>query len=1280
MFPPPIAQDSTAPRIEDVATAFRHDPELEVALFAESPQLHNPSAIDVDARGRVWVAEAVNYRQWRGRNPGRHHDDGDRIVILEDTDGDGRCDSSRVFAQEKELVSPLGIAVIGTKVYVSCSPNLFVYTDENGDDVPDRREVFLTGFGGPNHDHGLHSLVAGPDGKLYFNTGNAGPHIVKDKHGWTLRSGSLYDDGGEFVADNKPGLVSDDGRVWVGGLVLRIGATGEGLTVLAHNFRNNYEVAVDSFGNLWQSDNDDDGSQSCRTLWCMQGGNHGYFSADGARYWTADRRPGQEVRRAHWHQDDPGVVPNGCINGAGGPTGVAVYEGELLPAQFHGAILNCDAGANVVYAHLPRAKGAGYELEKTDFLSSRTGAKDDRATTWFRPSDVCVATDGSVFVADWWDPGVGGHAAGDKEAYGRILRVQPKGSKPSATKIDVRTIPGAVAALRSPAVNVRALGYRALVAERALAKPALLELLGSRNPRIRARAFWVLAQLPGESQPAIDRALRDPDVDLRVAAWRAQCQRPPFMIAMAQEIAKSRAPAPLLREVALSLRGRPRGAISTVWLDIAKAWDGSDPWLLEALGIGAEGEEPILFDLFMQGPQRSPLEWTPAQANLAWRLHPPIAIPALALRAGSTRLAHADRRRAVDALAFCKEREAAEALVNLALAGPDDVRELAAWWVRRNDESLWAEYRLAKELAPVTRDGAKLAWSSGILERGSVACDVDITGARALWLVVTSGERGNGHDWVDWLDAKLAGPNGEKMLDATAWASAHAEWGAVNARKNANGGPLRLEGKTFEHGLGAHAASEIVYRLPEGGYTRFQALCALDDGGTQQPGASPDVEFQVWIDVPADRSRFDGLARVVVDPAVSEDERVEAARALAGDKEGGLLLLRLGREGRLVGRVKDAAGAAIRTNPDLAVRALAAETFPRTTASGAKLASPRELAALPGDARRGRDVYFGTKASCSQCHAWQGRGGDVGPDLTEIGRKYGREALLDAIQNPSAAISFGYDTWIVEATDGRLFSGFVLADGEKLVIKDTNGSRNVLERHEVESKEKQRVSAMPDNVALGLEAQELADLAEFLEEGLATDHVLGDPIALFDGRSFDGWTFHLNDPKARMEDVWSIEGGILRCTGTPAGYLRTERDFESFELTLEWRFPAGGQPGNSGVLLRMVGADKVWPKSIEAQLMHRSAGDIWNIDEFPMAAERARTNGRHTAKALPSNERPQGEWNRYRIRLDGGDLELEVNGAIQNRARWCDVVPGKICLQSEGAPIEFRNIVLRPIR
>jgi putative membrane-bound dehydrogenase-like protein len=252
--------------------------DLEATLWAESPMLHNPTNMDVDSKGRIWITEAVNYRNYNNDSTRfLHYQQGDRIIILEDTDQDGKADTSKIFVQEPDLIAPMGIAVIGNKVVVSCSPNLIVYTDENGDDKPDKKEILLTGFGGRDHDHSLHSVTAGPDGKWYFNTGNAGPHIVTDKSGWTLRSGSLYTGGSPYNDKNEGNRQSDDGKIWVGGLALRVNPDGSGLKVLAHNFRNSYEVVTDSYGNLWQNDNDDQ-VVTCRTSWLMEGGNAGFFS------------------------------------------------------------------------------------------------------------------------------------------------------------------------------------------------------------------------------------------------------------------------------------------------------------------------------------------------------------------------------------------------------------------------------------------------------------------------------------------------------------------------------------------------------------------------------------------------------------------------------------------------------------------------------------------------------------------------------------------------------------------------------------------------------------------------------------------------------------------------------------------------------------------------------------------------------------------------------------------------------------------------------------------
>ncbi|MDP6538837.1 MAG: DUF1080 domain-containing protein [Planctomycetota bacterium] len=182
--------------------------------------------------------------------------------------------------------------------------------------------------------------------------------------------------------------------------------------------------------------------------------------------------------------------------------------------------------------------------------------------------------------------------------------------------------------------------------------------------------------------------------------------------------------------------------------------------------------------------------------------------------------------------------------------------------------------------------------------------------------------------------------------------------------------------------------------------------------------------------------------------------------------------------------------------------------------------------------------------------------------------------------------------------------------------------------------------------------------------------------ALFNGRDLTGWTHHLRDGAAPSA-VWSVtEEGVMVCRGKPIGYLRTEEDHEDFVLRLEWRFdPVTKKAGNSGVLLRQIGPDKVWPRSIEAQLQSGAAGDFWNIDKFPMQVVEERTRGRNTRRTA-TNESPIGEWNRYEITAWKGHVVLRVNGEVLNQAWECLRTPGKVCLQSEGAEIHFRRISL----
>src|SRR5262249_45408874 len=160
-------------------------------------------------------------------------------------------------------------------------------------------------------------------------------------------------------------------------------------------------------------------------IWVMDGGKYGY------------RTPGSP---RHWGEEVPGNVPKLVGTGNGSPCGIMCYEGSLLPPAYFGSLLESDAGTRQVHFFPLTPQGAAFRTDYRGFLAS-----DD---PWFRRVDSAAAPDGAVFVADWYDSGVGGHAFRD-QTTGRIYRVAPKGNKPAAARPDVASPEGLLAALKS---------------------------------------------------------------------------------------------------------------------------------------------------------------------------------------------------------------------------------------------------------------------------------------------------------------------------------------------------------------------------------------------------------------------------------------------------------------------------------------------------------------------------------------------------------------------------------------------------------------------------------------------------------------------------------------------------------------------------------------------------------------------------------------------------------------------------------------------------------------
>jgi hypothetical protein len=197
---------------------------------------------------------------------------------------------------------------------------------------------------------------------------------------------------------------------------------------------------------------------------------------------------------------------------------------------------------------------------------------------------------------------------------------------------------------------------------------------------------------------------------------------------------------------------------------------------------------------------------------------------------------------------------------------------------------------------------------------------------------------------------------------------------------------------------------------------------------------------------------------------------------------------------------------------------------------------------------------------------------------------------------------------------------------------------------------------------------------------------------LFNGKDTTGWTFTLRSPKD-MPDVkpdpkatLNVKDGVLVCTGKPNGYIATEKEYENYTLRVKWRYPAGTEKPNSGVLLHIVGEDRVWPNCVEAQMKGGFAGDLWlNADKagkLPAIKhdrkDAADKTDRHYLRVETKDvEKPLGEWNVMTILCKGGDITLVVNGKTVNEAKGCSLTKGRIGLQSEGSPVEFKDIEIK---
>lgn len=1089
---------------------------LDISVWASEPLFVNPTCMDIDHKGRVWVCEAVNYRHTERKKP-PVRPEGDRIVILEDTKGTGKADKAIIFYQGKDLLAPLGIAVAkdpvgpGYKVFVCQSPDILVFEDKDGDgkaDGPPRK--LLIGFNGFDHDHGVHGILIGPDMKLYFSVGDRGVKGLVDRHGkkWTTNQTDCQ-----------------AGSIW------RCDLDGKNLEMIAHNFRNEYEPCVDSFGTVFASDNDDDGSQQTRICFVIPGGNYGYWP----------RGAGQ----THWHQEQPGVVPKILRTGFGSPTGMCVYEGSLLPKKYRDQLLHVDAGPRHIRCYHLTSAGAGYAVDREDMVTS--------SDTWFRPSDICVAPDGSVFVADWYDPGVGGHGIGDT-TRGRIYRIAPKGNKPSVPKVDLNTKAGFLAALGSPALSVRYMAMAKIGSMERKTAIAWLEsaAINKKEPVLRARALWQLGRMG--FLRLLGAAMLDPDPRFRMLAIRIYRDlydfTPEQYEADWQKALLKDPSAAVSREALLALRDADPAKARPLIIDLAKLYDGKDRFYLEAIGIAVGHHDKKRRVVILDDFEKAFPGWNEQIANLVWELRPPSVLPGLPKRLADKMLPAEQGGLIVDILASTPDSSGGKSLLSALQADiAPDTRDRIVFNLKRFLAGKWRDLAASKELAETI---------DHLLKSPATRAD-------ALTLIGAAQKT----DAVDKV-ARIARDDKEARANRMAALRALAMLPAP------------------------HAVKALASFIAPKGPLRNEAMQAL-------------VNLSLIRKQPSTEPALAALQKVMLDDKLDQPVRHRAMEGLTGTKLGAAWLLDANDQKKLPDVFKADAGRLLRNAPYRDLRERALKAFPPPgKLSPDKIPTIAALLQRQGKPGRGRKLMAASSTNdlqCLKCHAVHGVGGNVGPDLSVIGSKSGRDYLFESIIYPSKAIADQYRNWAVETKKGQGLTGLLVEDKPGyIVLRDANAKDTRIERKDIEGKpEASPISIMPDNLLASMTEEDLVDIVAYLETlktpALTMDwwHIVGP----FDNGTADAGMDRVFPPETRIDlkDTYKGKSGPVKWrTVKPdnhgyvdlQGFLRGDSQNAISYLTRELDSPADQE---ASILLGTDDCAKLWlnGKLVYTARKHRAA-------------------------------------------------------------------------------------------
>lgn len=531
---------------EEAVKAMTINENYQVNAWASEPMITQPMAFCWDDRGRLWIAENLDYES---RGHGFSNDGNSRILILEDTNHDGKADKRKVFLQG--IPFPSAIAVGFDGLFLGAPPNLLFVPDRDNDDVADVKdiEVRLTGWGIRDRHETLNSFHWGPDGWLYGLQGFATPSKIRKPVG----KGRIYK-----AKEPFPENILDADGVDINGGVWRYHPVKDRFEVVAHGFSNPWGIDYDAKGQLFIS--------ACVIphLWHVIPG--GIYHRQGGQHFNPYIYNDIKTIADHSHRSAHG--------------GARVYLSDAFPASQRGRIFMANIHEHAVLSDQLIRNGSGFiGKHGEDFMLANNAQ--------FIGFSMEIGPEGALYVLDWHDADICGEQVLNKET-GRVYRINPKNSAAKnwpGRYDDLNKMSDAqLVQLQTSTSEWHARRARLILQNRAMKKklaPSTHEQLrkileSEKNADYRLRALWSLHVTGGFTAPQLVALLDDSDEYIR--AWAIQL------------LTEDKQPAPGLMQKLVQMGQADRSAVVRLYLASAlQRMDISSRWqLAENLVMHAE--------------------------------------------------------------------------------------------------------------------------------------------------------------------------------------------------------------------------------------------------------------------------------------------------------------------------------------------------------------------------------------------------------------------------------------------------------------------------------------------------------------------------------------------------------------------------------------------------------------------------------------------------------------------------------------------------------------------